>query len=202
MSDMSGLGEIEGDIIYPALQDSVTSDLRSKVVSKAMLWAGKGNRPIHWRTSFAFAEVKGKSSPEGISFDMFQPTYHANNHPNHLDVSNHYGSLSIQPRASGKLASKNRLVSVDIPLTPGITAGDIIDLVTVQNKMQDYIYHPDGSGCLYWQLTLLGRLCERQWCRDFQEKLLESISYAQTQDGGHYANAIVWPPVKGTFYSQ
>ena len=74
---------------------------------------------------------------------------------------------------------------------------DILDLV-VAKGLQYYTFHPDGSGCLNWQLTLLSNFVAPGWLseEDVANARVQVSEYAKTAK-----EAVPWPPVQGKFYT-
>ncbi|KAH7887191.1 hypothetical protein F5I97DRAFT_1927484 [Phlebopus sp. FC_14] len=181
--------------IEPALRDG-TANYRGRVLKEVTLWSVTSATPFHWITSFSFADQIQGETYGGISLNMSKPMRHEGTpagHPNYL------GSLDIQVRPNAYLISRRSVVTVTAKLVEGVTVGHIVDFIR-QRRMHHYAFSQQGSGCMYWQFTLLGALVSSGWIRDpnFLAEIQGQIEEAHKKYG---QTLIPYPPVAGQFYT-
>ncbi|KAL6303605.1 hypothetical protein BKA93DRAFT_787012 [Sparassis latifolia] len=187
------------DTVWPTLE--VNTDINpvlDRVLKSVIIWAPQSNGVTHWRTSYEFAEVVRKG-PLGISVDMFQPKSHV--YHTTKGTGNSFGTLLIKVSFE-KLTSTSPAVRVDIPLQQAVTVRrQLLEFIVTRN-MQYYRFHNAGSGCMFWQLTLLQRMGEEaKWIRVEEFLRVLNIIQEARNASSAVASSMPWPPRQGTFYT-
>ncbi|TFY61216.1 hypothetical protein EVG20_g7136 [Dentipellis fragilis] len=129
---------------------------------------------------------------EGVSFNMFKPLYHE---ATPVENINFIGSLEMAERPEKKLYSRSPGLAVTIDFVVPVTTANIYELI-VSNNLQYYQFSLDGgSGCLFWQLTLLDAFAQKGWINR------ADLDAAQERIAAFAANRpqTTYPPVVGKF---
>ncbi|KAI0375158.1 hypothetical protein BV20DRAFT_960239 [Pilatotrama ljubarskyi] len=184
--------------LRPPLLDSTDSIDKAQEILEITLWCTAG-MPNHWITSYKYTSSikKGPNNQlyEGVSLDMHQPLAHVY-HPS--GQGNIYGCLHISARPKNKLLSTKAKVAVTMAVQTTVTVGDVINLV-VEDDRQFYKFHPDGSGCLYWQTQLLRRFVNKGWLK---QKQLDALWIEVEEHANRVGQDMVpYPPAQGVFYT-
>lgn len=167
-----------------------SADVQGMVLESTTIWTPTSGGLKHWRSSQRFQTLD--NGGVGISLDMFQPIEHE--YQGSLP-KNQYGSLNFNFNAQ-KLLSSRTLYAREVPFEKTITVADLYNMVC-KYQLQYYTFHPDGSGCLYWQLNLLGIMETVGWVKKGARAKVEAdIEKLASKD----LNSIPWPPRQGTFY--
>ncbi|TFK66268.1 hypothetical protein BDN72DRAFT_899975 [Pluteus cervinus] len=195
----------------PALPVDIPAQLKNNhtilnaTLSQVEIWAPYSSSISHWRTSFKFSEVIPTTRNgydeylEGISVDMCLPLMHVYTMDLPADVDNRCGSLKVMVRDKGRLTAHNVVCSSVFPLRQHITVLDLLKLLDSKD-LQYYDFHHQGIGCLFWQMTWLRALADRNWIQsDYYDVLGQAVASFKKNWTKSKA-AIVWPPVEGKFY--
>jgi hypothetical protein len=156
------------------------------------LWAPMTSGIAHWRTSYRFSsEVDGMI---GMSVDMYQPVYHQFN----TQGTNCFGSLKLMTTPN-KLTSRKPAVNFAVAFKTKVQVQLLINLITSEQRHY-YLFHPDGSGCLFWQLSLLQRFEEHGWVETGTTTSAATVIQDFRSKSSASAATIPWPPRQGTYY--
>ncbi|KAH9923386.1 hypothetical protein B0H21DRAFT_159450 [Amylocystis lapponica] len=177
----------------PTSIDEVIPSLHDAVLSTVIIWASRGGRVAHWRTSYTFKTVK--LGYIGMSLDMFQPEIHQYQ----TTGTNQFGCLRIRATRD-KLHSRNYAVLEEYGFRVVVTVGDLLRSIHGAG-LQNYKFHQEGSGCMFWQLHLLEMMVSWEWIKERDvEKVKSEIERARSNSRS-VATSMPWPPIKGTFYA-
>ena len=179
----------------PDINDPQIQGMR---LESTFLWAATTTGQVHWRSSQSAVQDKASGVvdgilPRGVSVDMYQPRLHCFAP---LET-NFFGTLkfTVCPK---KLHTTKPLLLLEFKFKQPITVRDLYGLMH-RNKLQFYRFHTLGSGCLHWQLNLLGLMESQGW--------LKEGSYAEAWEAAKQVagrlnsdRQMPWPPRKGTFY--
>ena len=137
--------------------------------------------------------------PLGLVVDMVQPYKHVYHPDANDDDLNYYGTLQLTVQED-KVISSRPAVNCLIAFTEGthVTVRDLIKLIC-DNKLQHYKFHPEGSGCLFWQLNLLDVIAHAGWIPEDSSKTVRDAIVAFRSGNDRRLNMILYPPVEGTF---
>jgi hypothetical protein len=185
---------MDSNYLAPILEDNaITTDVRSGELAKVHFWAAKTSSIAHWRTSYKFSTNVG--SLIGISVDMYQPISHVLN----AEETNRFGSLKLLT-TSRKLFSTNPAVLYTAVFKKRVNVENLINLI-IQDGRHHYKFHPDGSGCMYWQLSLLQKFESFGWLENGSSaEIVEAIQTFRNESKANAAS-MPWPPRKGEYYS-
>ncbi|KAH9902503.1 hypothetical protein C8Q73DRAFT_8341 [Cubamyces lactineus] len=184
--------------IKAPLSDDTDLALKAKRLESVILWCTSGSLH-HWITSYCFVRphqldpVERGKDIVGISCNMYQPRFHIY----HPADDNLYGCLEVQARPRNKLFSTRTRLKIVLPFQCAVTMKDILDLIT-DKGLQYYTFHPDGSGCLNWQLSLLSYFVASGW---LQEEDVANARLQVSQYAEKAGDAVPWPPRQGKFYT-
>lgn len=199
--DQSTLSTLPLDPPVPAFQDS-TEAVSGERLSYVEMWctSGFGDTPPHWITSYTFANpvpTNRERSLGGVSLDMHQPQNHVYHRPSESNT-NYFGSLAMSTRFFGAVRSANTPLAITAVFDTAVTVQDVRDVVTTRG-LQYYKFHPDGSGCMFWQLTLLQEFVTRGWIKvsDMSALTGQIERHAKTWT----RSKILYPPIQGEFYN-
>jgi len=179
--------------IAPVLvADAMTYNIRSAELLELNLWAPRTSGIAHWRTSYKFAStVDGMI---GMSVDMYQPDFHQFN-PRR---PNYFGSLKLLTTPY-KLTSRDPAVNVTVAFKTKVKVQHLVELITNEGRHY-YTFHPDGSGCMFWQLSLLQRFEECGWVETGTTTWAVTAIHAFRDKSSANAATMPWPPRQGNFY--
>lgn len=131
---------------------------------------------------------------------MFQPNLHTYHDDKAGDGTvNYYGTLRLQVQRAKITTSKPAIIH-DITFAEGVTVGDIVQFI-YDRKLQFYKFHPDGSGCLFWQLTLMDEFSKVGWIPENSTQAIREAIVAFRGENPERLSMVLYPPVQGSFYT-
>ena len=175
----------------PACDDRTSDAVKREQLLGVTMWCTGGSL-AHWMTSYKF--LNAVPGFDGISIDMHQPMAHSGTPSTQ---KNQLGSVKIETRPKNMLTSRRSPLVKTVEFGVAVRVQDVISVITI-NNMQHYRFHPEGCGCMHWQLTLLQAYVRNGWIRneDFRG-IYDAISTLIASKP-----SLTFPPVAGEFYQR
>jgi len=125
---------------------------------------------------------------------MYQPVSHQFN----TGGANRFGSLKLMTTPN-KLTSRDPAVNFAVAFKTKVKVQHLVDLI-IGERRHYYTFHQDGSGCMFWQLSLLQRFEECGWVEAGAAAWAATAIQDFRNKSSANAAAMPWPPRQGTFY--
>ncbi|KZW02913.1 hypothetical protein EXIGLDRAFT_829035 [Exidia glandulosa HHB12029] len=169
-------------------------------VSEIYLWCTR-DYPRHWISSYTFSsqvfDPTGQDELGGVSIDMYQPFQHLYGDDVFGSEDDLLGSVKIMARKVTALYSSRSPLLIDLAFTRRVKVSELVALI-VANNLQYYRFNPAGSGCLFWQLTLINKFTAVGWLPpNAPQHFTGRVQNLAAREG---QQAIPFPPAQGTFY--